>query len=188
MNWIPPRDNIVFWDFHPFGPMPTLFYHFWYIFHEQYPNGVGDMVGFWAESRILGGVLVFDRTRPDSDAIFTHPDKSGVTYRICELLPQQKKALLDFLLAKSPPSLCPLPILPTIENKRRVDPEEPIHVTGIYRDIWERNELPTYMGDDRGGDVVDHLNFITEQEHFAAADRAEYARRRRLGDDYDIEE
>jgi hypothetical protein len=112
------------------------------------------MVGYWAESRILGGVVLFDRReldaepcvefgtdfKVDPDAIFFHPDREGITYRICQLLPEQRKALLDFLIAEpSPPS--PFPILPSKDNRIRVCPEDPITMTGIYRDIWERKEI-----------------------------------------------
>lgn len=37
-----------------------------------------------------------------------------------------------------------MPILPDQRNLTRIDPEEPISDTGIYRDIWERKPL----GDD----------------------------------------
>jgi hypothetical protein len=29
--------------------------------HAQYPEGIADMVGYWAKDRILGGVVLFDR-------------------------------------------------------------------------------------------------------------------------------
>jgi hypothetical protein len=48
---------------------PTLFFHQWYTDYELYPNGVADAVGFWAEARILGGVVLFDRRDPK-----TYPD------------------------------------------------------------------------------------------------------------------
>lgn len=31
---------------------------------EQYPNGVADIVGYWAEAQIFGGVVLFDRRKP----------------------------------------------------------------------------------------------------------------------------
>ena len=48
----------------------TLFCHPWYRDYDQYPRGIADSVGYWAEARILGGVLVFDRRDPEvvSDA------------------------------------------------------------------------------------------------------------------------
>lgn len=42
-------------------PLPSAFCHGSYIFHEQYPHGIADVVGYWAEARIFGGVVVFDR-------------------------------------------------------------------------------------------------------------------------------
>lgn len=42
-------------------PCPTPFVHGWFREHKQYPEGAADMVGYWAEGRILGGVVLFDR-------------------------------------------------------------------------------------------------------------------------------
>ncbi len=44
----------------------TLFCHPWYRDYDQYPEGIADSVGYWAEGRILGGVVLFDRRDPDS--------------------------------------------------------------------------------------------------------------------------
>ena len=65
-SWLPPKDDTLFWRFHPNGPPPTLFRHRWYRDYDQYPNGVADGVGYWAEARILGGVILFDRREPGS--------------------------------------------------------------------------------------------------------------------------
>lgn len=40
---------------------PTAFAHGPHIAVDQYPNGAADTVGYWAEARIFGGVVVFDR-------------------------------------------------------------------------------------------------------------------------------
>ncbi|KAL2282383.1 hypothetical protein FJTKL_10986 [Diaporthe vaccinii] len=40
---------------------PSAFSNTVYHFYEQYPNGLADVVGYWAESKIFGGVVVFDR-------------------------------------------------------------------------------------------------------------------------------
>lgn len=40
---------------------PCAFSNTEYRFHEQYPNGIADVAGYWAESKIFGGVVVFDR-------------------------------------------------------------------------------------------------------------------------------
>jgi hypothetical protein len=42
-------------------PHPTLFYHVDYMDQDQYPHGLADVAGYWAEDRILGGVALFDR-------------------------------------------------------------------------------------------------------------------------------
>ncbi|KAI0892707.1 hypothetical protein F4806DRAFT_478902 [Annulohypoxylon nitens] len=151
-EWKPPEDDVIFWRLLPNGPLPTLFYHEWYKDYEQYPEGIADMVGYWAESRIFGGVVLFDRgaldREPDTDAVFLHADRHEVTYRIYRLLESQKQQLLDFLLSDAPgPS--PLPILASNDNTRRVDPEEDIQDTGVYRDIWERKPLPLNSWDGR---------------------------------------
>ncbi|KAG6356910.1 hypothetical protein INS49_014785 [Diaporthe citri] len=114
------------------------------------------MVGYWAESQIFGGVVLFDRRRPDErephedpDAILFHSDRQNVTYRIWQLLDIQKKQLPDFLLAEPNSVPSPFPILADDKNLTRIDPEEPIRETGIYRDLWERNPLGENDGDSR---------------------------------------
>lgn len=42
-------------------PLPTVFFHGSYAAWEQYPRGVADMIGYWAEARLFGGVVLFDR-------------------------------------------------------------------------------------------------------------------------------
>lgn len=42
-------------------PPDTLFFHTAYQRKEEYPEGVADMVGYWAENQILGGVVLFSR-------------------------------------------------------------------------------------------------------------------------------
>jgi hypothetical protein len=44
-----------------FSLPPTAFFHARYRAHEQYPRGLADVVGYWAEGKIFGGVVVFDR-------------------------------------------------------------------------------------------------------------------------------
>jgi hypothetical protein len=51
--------------------------------YENYPNDAADMAGYWAEARIIGGVVLFDR-RPDGnpDHVYLLPNHEDVTYRI----------------------------------------------------------------------------------------------------------
>ncbi|KAG7294574.1 hypothetical protein NEMBOFW57_004650 [Staphylotrichum longicolle] len=55
--------------------VPTPFYHSSYIFDQQYPNGVADIVGYWAEANIFGGVVLFDRGESGTECrdLFLHP-------------------------------------------------------------------------------------------------------------------
>ncbi|KAK0736494.1 hypothetical protein B0T21DRAFT_288287 [Apiosordaria backusii] len=182
-EWVPPKDDDLFWYYFPNGPYPTLFRHPWYADYEQYPNGVADMVGYWAESRILGGVVLFDRRSftetadADEHAIYFHPNRGLITYRICRLLEHQKRALLEFLTADAP-GQCPLPILPTDENTHRIDPEEPLGLTGIYRNIWERKDPPIDGPDGRNRASQDFVNFPTRADQLAAQKRLRLRRQK----------
>jgi hypothetical protein len=152
--------------------------------YDQYPRHVADMVGYWAEARILGGVVLFDRRKPDAepsadpDAVYFHSDREDVTYRIYQLLPEQRSALDDFLIAEEPPA-SPLPILGNEDNRIRVDPEEPIQTTGIYRDPWERKDLAPDAGDSRLRDVWDRMEYPT-REDFSASRRRAFERKHRV--------
>jgi hypothetical protein len=154
-----------------------MFFHDWYLSHDRYPNGVADMVGYWAESRILGGVVLFDRRQPipesdvDQDAVYIHPDRENVTYRICRLTSDKMLQLLKFLTAEVPDH-SPLPILPDEKNDYRIDPEESPEETGIYRDIWDRSELREDAYDQRLRDVWNKLDYLTHSDKGNAADRA----------------
>ena len=165
-------------DRYPDGPLPTLFRHRWYVNYDQYPESVADMAGYWAEARILGGVVLFDRRQPDAepgadpDAIYFHSDRQGITYRIYQLLPEQRKALLGFFIADEPPSTSPLPILGDRNNRVRVDPEKPIQTTGIYRDLWERKGIPPGAGDARLRDVLNRIEYPTMEDWSASQGRA----------------
>ncbi|KAF4342643.1 hypothetical protein FBEOM_3416 [Fusarium beomiforme] len=177
IEWAPPKSDEIYWRCCPDGPPPTVFYHPWYMSYQKYPHGVADMVGYWAEARIIGGVVLFDRRQVipgfnvDPDAIYLHPNRANLAYRICKLLDDQKQNLLDFLTSSSlPPN--PLPILVNEYNEYRIDPEESTEDTGIYRDVWDRSELPPYATDERLRDVWDRLNFPTRKDKGDASKRA----------------
>lgn len=183
--WEPPKDPDshwnTWWDFHPHGPPVTLFHHAWYTGHAHYPDGAADLAGYWAESRIFGGVVLFDRSGSDPGAVYLHPDRNEVTYRISKLTEEQTSAFLCFLVTRRAQreepkaghseehecedlgGRCPLPILPDETNLHRVDPEEHISVTGVYRDVWEREmPPPEWMGDGRASDVRNPIDFPTK--------------------------
>lgn len=61
LSWTPPKTDDLFWLFSPDGPLPTWFNLEWYQDYKQYPKGSNDMIGYWAENFIIGGILLFDR-------------------------------------------------------------------------------------------------------------------------------
>lgn len=72
ISWVPNADDDHWWENHPKEAPPTLFRHTWYTDYDQYPEGTSGGVGYWAESRIFGGIVLFDRrdveSNPDADA------------------------------------------------------------------------------------------------------------------------
>jgi hypothetical protein len=54
------------------GP-PTPFYANWYMKAERYHNGLADVVGYWAELRIFGGVVLFDRGETEDQVSIHYP-------------------------------------------------------------------------------------------------------------------
>lgn len=138
-------------------PRPTLFSHHAYLHEDIYPQGVADIVGYWTEDRILGGVVVFDRkteffgnSRAPLPNIYFHACRDHVTIRVFQLIDEQQRALLDFLLSESSEMPCsPLPILGDKQNRKRYDAHTAISESLIFRDIWERkpptaNDLSFY--------------------------------------------
>lgn len=163
-RWEPPPDK-----FARIEPHPTLFSQPYFIAHEQYPDGVADMVGYWAEDRILGGVALFDRSRtwdrinePEPNAYF-HSGRARTTFFICQLVDEQQDELVRFLTegrdgrigsvisATSAThrydSNGPLPIRLSSRNKVRITPGDATEVHKIYRDPWERRPPPETIFD-----------------------------------------
>ncbi|KAF5622168.1 uncharacterized protein FTJAE_11029 [Fusarium tjaetaba] len=143
IKWERPPDDLC-----RFPPKPTMFIATQFTAHDRYPNGVDDMVGYWAENRILGGVALFDHSQAwtggDEPNVYFQCTRARVTFRVCQLLDTQQSALISFLLADPEDSYtkCPLPILPTSDNRVRIDPGDAITVKKVYRDIWERKLPP----------------------------------------------
>ncbi|KAG6356487.1 hypothetical protein INS49_015875 [Diaporthe citri] len=48
-------------------PLPTLFWNGRYVDSSRYPNGLADVVGYWAETQIFGGVILFDRGESEEE-------------------------------------------------------------------------------------------------------------------------
>lgn len=154
---------------------PTPFCLLRYSKPEQYPDGIADLAGYWAEDRIFGGVVLFGRGTNDGtgvcstsnpttcviyepsssrelicshgivfqstyDGIWFHSHRDDVTERIYALTEEQTANLLQFLGKGQVDgsTVCPLPILGDITNRRRVDQAIAIPEFNVYRDRWER--------------------------------------------------
>lgn len=159
LRWIRPRPPYVSEEWAPLPPRSTIFSHPHYLYEDIYPEGVADIVGYWAEDRIMGGVVLFDRKAErtaelsgvaEADFappnIYLHPCREDAPERPTQLLDEQQGALVDFLLAEvaspsSTPKPCPLPVIVGKQNRVRVDWYDAITVRGVYRDIWERSPL-----------------------------------------------
>ncbi|GAW20479.1 hypothetical protein ANO14919_099850 [Xylariales sp. No.14919] len=154
------------------APLPTLFAHPAFIAHEQYPDGVGDMVGYWAEDRILGGVSLFDRSQlwkngDEEPNIYFQSSRPQKTWWIWQLTDRQQQELIRLVCPEfnhSPENkesdaqdpICPLPISfrQCRERRRVVDPEYAVVINKIYRDAWERPPPRSPNGFIRGYDLL----------------------------------
>ncbi|KAL2022503.1 hypothetical protein VTK56DRAFT_5110 [Thermocarpiscus australiensis] len=115
---------------------PAVFFHSWYVDFDQYPNGIADIVGYWAEAKIFGGVVIFDR---GESGVEESRLKGPST--IFPPTPAQYDALINFLLGPAPgadESCCPIPIHATGQNRWRYDPWDSMTRFNIFRDRYGR--------------------------------------------------
>ncbi|KAG8164489.1 hypothetical protein KVR01_006407 [Diaporthe batatas] len=134
----------------PPSPQPTLFFHSRYLDYENYPAGLGDMAAYWAEDKIFGGVVLFDRGESDTEckAVYLHSNSWDETVRVWKLLDHQMEALLGLFKAEKDSSdgsggggaqtSCPLPLICERSSRLRFDDWDAMAVRHIYRDPWER--------------------------------------------------
>ncbi|KAJ6443840.1 putative AC transposase [Purpureocillium lavendulum] len=140
-----------------FPPVP--FYHDCYHRHfDQFPRGKADIVGYWAEAKILGGVALFDRGPSELECIelLIHGSLYKGPFTIYPPTAAQWNALVAFLTwdptattpehASSPPP-CPLPLRATRDNVPRYTPYFAMKYQHIFRDRFafrlpERFEQP----------------------------------------------
>ncbi|KAM3541629.1 hypothetical protein ARSEF1564_005430 [Beauveria bassiana] len=202
LAFTPPESDLVFWEYSPDGPLPTWLHVQWYKNYKHYPNGSSDMIGYWAENYIIGGILLFERRHEssgpvpgydaeiDPDGVYIHSDRDRRTNRICKLLDTQKKEYLDFLQADTDDAAInsPLPLRPSDDSLDRVDPEEPALDTGIYRDSWERLPLLDHENDGRLRDVFTRSDYPRFSDFCESQERAVKRQRRiareKYGQDY----
>lgn len=106
------------------------------------------MVGYWAENRILGGVVFFDRSAAwdDNSApernVYLHSDHAGATFRIWQVLDEQQQMLPDFLLS-TPVGACPFPLSSSDKNLTRLIPRT--RPTATCTETFGREKNPSHL-------------------------------------------
>lgn len=139
---------------------PCAFFHTSYYYFDQYPQGLADVVGYWAEGQIFGGVVVFDRGETESEVCCSYKKQRHEShYSQCKSMwihgarlrgprtlypptPDQFDSLINFLLSDPKEgATCPLPIHGTNENRPRWHPYDALAKYHIFRDKYER-KLP----------------------------------------------
>ncbi|PMD45894.1 hypothetical protein L207DRAFT_450068 [Hyaloscypha variabilis F] len=136
----PPARTYLDHDGVPYPPIPTDFYHTEYVDWEQYPEGVADMVGYWAEFELFGGVVVFDRGESDTECkeAYIH---SGGGYKLFQLSEKQLSAFAELGSQKSDPAIHdgePVPFPFRAERYTHRVSEDDSMSQHIYRDKYER--------------------------------------------------
>ncbi|KAM5346932.1 hypothetical protein ACJ41O_009937 [Fusarium nematophilum] len=125
---------------------PAAFFHMSYMFPEQYPRGIADVVGYWAEGKIFGGVVVFDRgeTEKECKSMWIHGARIWGPHTLYPPTPEQFESLVKFLLSRPDEehAPCPLPIHGTKENRPRWHAWHAIARYHIFRDKYERHVSP----------------------------------------------
>ncbi|KAK3374577.1 hypothetical protein B0H63DRAFT_496063 [Podospora didyma] len=108
--------------------------HHAFLEESIYPEGVADVVGYWAEDRILGN--------PPPPNVYFYACREKVTFRPFQLRDDQQQSLVDFFLlseTETPSQTSPLPIRGDKNNRVRLDAQmATLH--GFFRDIWERRQ------------------------------------------------
>lgn len=82
------------------GP-PTLFYANQYLDPKRFPHGLADVAGYWAELRIFGGVVLFDRGQSEDEVSFYGPTDFCAKCSAKTDLPHN--AMECIYMAQSPP-------------------------------------------------------------------------------------
>lgn len=108
---------------------------------------MADVVGCWAETCIFGGVVVLDRGS-SADAVcgvYFHSDREGFRSTLYPPTEAQLGALTRFFSRSAVDEPCPLPVIPTAENRWRWDAGLTFLHWNIFRDRYERYVPETYQ-------------------------------------------
>ncbi|CAJ2500533.1 Uu.00g033860.m01.CDS01 [Anthostomella pinea] len=121
-------------------PPATAFWHWHYKASHQYPNGIADVVGYWAEAKIFGGVVVFDRGETETEAkrVFLHASRYSGPRTLYPPTESQHRELMKFLLSEPGTDPCPLPLLDSMDNRPRYEAYDAFAYFHVFRDRYER--------------------------------------------------
>lgn len=98
------------------------------------------MAGYWAEMRIFGGIVLFDRGESENECngIYIHNKRYTTVAPPTEA---QFNNIVEFLLTEGPVyENCPLPIKITPENRWRWDPYDAMTRYHIFK---HRHDIPS---------------------------------------------
>ncbi|KAL3478916.1 hypothetical protein BJX99DRAFT_93364 [Aspergillus californicus] len=119
------------------SPHPTYLYHNHYRDYDIYPMGVADMVAYWAETHLFGGVVVFEHGESDTEFlhVWLHPDANLKVFRLSET---QIDQFVSFGLYGEPtPAVSPFLPIKAERNTFRVLGEYSLQYN-IYRSRGDR--------------------------------------------------
>ncbi|KAI1964912.1 hypothetical protein LOZ58_001603 [Ophidiomyces ophidiicola] len=125
----------------PAAPPPVHLFHPYYQDWEQYPHKMADMVGYWVEYRLFGGVVLFERgeTGRACNDVFIHPVGHCNIFQVSDA---QVHRYIDCLLSNQRATKDMTSMAETLRFKaekyaRRIDPYEAMSLQ-IYRNRYER--------------------------------------------------
>ncbi|KAL4928930.1 uncharacterized protein BDV17DRAFT_281733 [Aspergillus undulatus] len=106
-------------------------YHGAYVNDDIYPRGMADVVAFWAETHLYGGVVVFNDGESDTEFldVLLHPDRR---FRVFRMSDSQIDYFIGFGLYWEPTYLSPFPI------KAERDAVRLMGQYTIYQNIYRR--------------------------------------------------
>ncbi|PGH36277.1 hypothetical protein GX50_00962 [[Emmonsia] crescens] len=116
-----------------------------YIRSDIYPRGVLDVVGYWAEAHIFGGIVVFDRGAEEGArncyGAYIHPPYPADLFQLSDS--QIAQFSLQAKQQKNDNLNLPLLCRP---DARKLNPNHAFLKLNIYRDRYEREVSPIIRG------------------------------------------
>lgn len=133
----------IFSEFHDWKTgrlgFPIL-HHPFYLDVEKYPNERADAVGYWTESRIFGGVVLFDRgpnEKSDFPPVYINPIEDISIFQLSQAQICNFRGM-DDVGVNERRSISPLPFVP--DNGTKTIRQYDAFDLNIYRDEYEKRD------------------------------------------------